>query len=304
MNNIYVTITNPSEGEEVSGTVTIEVDARGIEKVKFYVNGLYKGEDNVEPFQYNWDTTPYPEDQNATVEVRGYVGIVCLDIYSITVTVNNIYVKITNPQEGEVSGTVTITVDTRGIDIVQFYIDDYCLGTDCEAPFEHEWDTNGYGEDKQYTICVKGFTNDQIPNCSEQLSSYSEQPGILPIEPKDIDCIDVTVNNIYVTITNPPEGEEVSGTCLITTDTEGIDTVRFYIDDVNNPCECEDTEEPFECNWDTTGYSDGSHTIIARGYALGDFQDQDSVTCTVCNGSAGLWLGILVGCAGITKRRH
>ena len=32
----------------------------------------------------------------------------------------------------------------------------------------------------------------------------------------------------------------------------------------------------YKCNWDTTNYADGDYTIIARGYASGDFQDHSN----------------------------
>jgi hypothetical protein len=84
-----------------------------------------------------------------------------------------------------------------------------------------------------------------------------------------------------VTITNPANGSTVSGTVNVTTSTTGnIDEVKFYID---GTLVKEDTSDPYSYSWDTTAYSDGSHTILAEGYASGLLVDTDSVTVTVDN---------------------
>ena len=84
-----------------------------------------------------------------------------------------------------------------------------------------------------------------------------------------------------VTITNPSNGSTVSGTVSITTSTTGaIDEVRFYID---GSLKYTDTTSPFSWSWDTTTYSNGSHTIRVDGHASGVFKDDDSVSVTVNN---------------------
>ncbi len=83
-----------------------------------------------------------------------------------------------------------------------------------------------------------------------------------------------------VTITNPPNGAIVSGTVNITVSaTLCIDTVEFYIDGVLTYT---DTAAPFEYPWDTSPYAPGTnHTILVKGYCLGEFKDDDSVTVTI-----------------------
>ncbi len=196
-------------------------------------------------------------------------------------------VTITNPSEGEtVSGTVLITTTTTGcIDTVEFYIDSTLKYTDTAAPFEYSWDTTQY-TDGSHTIEAKGY-------CS---STYT-----------DNDVITVTVQNIpsYVTITNPQNGATVKGKVLITTDTSpDIDTVEFYIDGV---LEKTDTAAPFEWNWNTRPSGDGTHTITVKGYASGQFKDDDTITVTVKNKKnsiAFLSLLILFLPAGIYYRRR
>jgi hypothetical protein len=196
-------------------------------------------------------------------------------------------VTITNPSNGAtVSGTVNITTSSTGcIDTVEFYIGGSLVYTDPSAPFEYAWDTTTY-LDAPYTIEVKGY-------CS----------GVY----EDNDIISVTVDNstppAYVTITYPTEGQEVSGTITITTDTSGVDTVEFYID---TKLKYTDTSAPFEYNWNTKSVKDGSHTITAKGYSGGVLADEDAVNVTVKNKASIAILSFLVVFlpAGIIYRRR
>jgi phosphodiesterase/alkaline phosphatase D-like protein len=96
---------------------------------------------------------------------------------------------------------------------------------------------------------------------------------------------------ITVTITNPTEGEQVSGT--ITIEASAADTIQtvsrveFYIDDIIIGT---DTSQPYEWDWDTTAESDGSHMIKVVAYNAIDESSQDSITVIVLNNEAELLL--------------
>jgi hypothetical protein len=196
-------------------------------------------------------------------------------------------VTITNPSNGAtVSGTVNITASTTGsINEVRFYIDSSLKYTDTTAPFSWNWDTTTYSEGS-HTIRVDGYAS-----------------GVF----KDDDTITVTVDNIpiySVTITNPTDGQTVSGTVTCAA-TSNCTSVRWYIDGVYKT---EDTSVPFQYSWDTTLESNGSHTVKAEGYVSGVKQAEDTNTCTVdntssCLGTALLSMLILFGAAGIYRRR-
>ncbi|KYK28427.1 MAG: hypothetical protein HXS48_21410 [Theionarchaea archaeon] len=169
------------------------------------------------------------------------------------------FVTILNPQHGEtVFGIVDITADGC-TDTMEFYIDGVLEYTDTTPPFVYRWDTTTYS-DGSHTIFVEQYV------CG------------LPRN----DRVTVTVDNTvpHVTITNPQEGQPVSRTILITTDTHDIDTVEFYIDD---KLKHTDTTPPFEYKWNTRSSKDGTHAITVKGYASGIFIDNDSVTVTVKN---------------------
>jgi hypothetical protein len=72
------------------------------------------------------------------------------------------------------------------------------------------------------------------------------------------------------TITNPADGATVSGTVMISVEATGTPTI--YIDGSA-------VATAYSYNWDTTGYSDGSHSIKAQYN-----RKRDTITVTVNNG--------------------
>jgi len=103
----------------------------------------------------------------------------------------------------------------------------------------------------------------------------------------------VTGNNLHVSgstassdpptveITNPKDGEDVLGTCLIdaiASDDDGVSRVAFLVDDFPLG---EDDSEPYTAIWDT-GYSgNGWHTITAIAYDDEGNEGEDSITVCV-----------------------
>jgi hypothetical protein len=85
----------------------------------------------------------------------------------------------------------------------------------------------------------------------------------------------LTARPPYVTITSPEEGETVSGEITIETETDSaVTAVMFYVD---SNWVCTDTSDPFECEWDTCPYSNGSHTITAWAYGPQSLSDSGEI---------------------------
>jgi hypothetical protein len=239
-----VTITNPSDGATVSGTVNITTSITGaIDEVRFFIDGVLKYTDYTYPFSWSWDTTLETEGSH-TIRVDGYVSGVFADDDTVTVTVDNIpdpYVTITNPSESEeVSSTYTCTADSN-CESVKWYIDGVFKEEDFSAPFEYVWDTTAETNDS-HTVKAEGYNS-----------------GVYQCE----DLVNCTVNNetSYVTITNPSEGETVSG---------------------------------FEYNWNSKSVKDGTRTIVVKGYSSSTFVDDDTVNVTVANKASIALLSLLV----------
>jgi hypothetical protein len=157
-----VTITNPSNGATVSGTVSITTSTTGcIDTVEFYIDGVLRATDTTSPFSWSWNTTGETEGTH-TIEVMGYCSGVYKDNDSITVTVDNVpdyYVTITNPTNGStVSGTVTCTADSNCTS-VRWYINGVFKAEDTSAPFQYSWDTTQEAEDQQSTVRADGMVS-------------------------------------------------------------------------------------------------------------------------------------------------
>jgi hypothetical protein len=90
-----------------------------------------------------------------------------------------------------------------------------------------------------------------------------------------------------VDITNPSDGATVSDTVSIQADASdniGVTKVSCRIDSGSWN---DDSSSPYSWSWDTTSYSDGSHTITCRAYDAAGNYDDDSITVTVDNDGGG-----------------
>ena len=65
-----VALIRPSDGSLVSGQVLLEAtasDENGIATVIFLVDGDELGEDDIAPYTYDWDSTPYADNDTHTL---------------------------------------------------------------------------------------------------------------------------------------------------------------------------------------------------------------------------------------------
>src|SRR6266498_2526812 len=93
------------------------------------------------------------------------------------------------------------------------------------------------------------------------------------------------LGSLIVTITSPSSGATVSGTIAVNADASdnvGVAGVQFKLDGAN--LGVEDTASPYSVSWNTTGASNGSHTLtaVARD-AAGNTATSSAVTVTVDN---------------------
>ncbi|TFG12973.1 hypothetical protein EU537_07540 [Candidatus Thorarchaeota archaeon] len=144
-----VTITNPSDGEIVSGIVTITFSATDENPVVGY-EILIDGQLYYEDQTYDWDTT-VESDGDHSITCRARDNSKNWGEDSILVTVDNSgenlapSVTITNPVDGStVSGTVSITISVNDEETLtpDIYID----GTFVASASTYNWDTTGYAD--------------------------------------------------------------------------------------------------------------------------------------------------------------
>ncbi len=98
-------------------------------------------------------------------------------------------------------------------------------------------------------------------------------------------AVKVDNNAPTVSISSPSAGATVSGTPTVTAsaaDAVGVQSVQFRVDGAN--VGSADTTSPYSLAWNTTGLTDGEHTLsaVARD-AVGNTRTSANVTVTVDN---------------------
>lgn len=165
-----VSITAPTEGSNVSGSLTISADATddtGISNVSFIVDQSFIGQMATEPFDVLWDTTPFSDGPHQIIVVAtdesNNSQLTVMDI-----TVDNSAgpppdtivptVSITGPTVGsDVSGMVSVEVDATdnvGIAHVFFIVDQTFVGHTTTGPFQADWDTSSFSDGPHHIFVV------------------------------------------------------------------------------------------------------------------------------------------------------
>ncbi|WP_083969068.1 Ig-like domain-containing protein [Hyalangium minutum] len=147
-----VSITAPTAGTTVSGTVSLQASAsddRGVVRVELYQGTTLIGTDTAAPYSLSWNSRTVANGiRSLTAKAYDAAGNVGTSA-AVTVLVDNDVtsptVSITSPTSGAtVAGTVTITAtasDDRGVQKVDFYRGSTLLGTDTSAPYGIDWNT-------------------------------------------------------------------------------------------------------------------------------------------------------------------
>ncbi len=278
-----VSITSPSSGETLWGTVSITADAsddEGVSGVRFLLNGAPLGpEDTSAPYMTVWDTTTASDGSHTLTAVARDAAGNTTTSAAVTVSVDNPdtsdpTVSITSPASGAtVNGTITITADAaddEGVAGVRFFVDGSPVGAeDTSSPWSVSWDTTT-ASDGPHTLTA----------VARDAAGNTATSAAVTVTVDNPDTTDPTVS-----ITFPSTGATVSGTITITADAaddEGVAGVRFFVD--GSPVGAEDTSSPWSVSWDTTTASDGAHTLtaVARD-AAGNTTTSEPVFLTVAN---------------------
>ena len=173
-------------------------------------------------------------------------------------------IVISSPQGAAVvSKKVTIRADAsddKGIQKVEFYVDNELKETDYTSPYEWIWDTTSYPSGSH---TIKAMAYDTANQTAE-------------------DSISVTVDQPpQVSITSPSSRSNVCGIVSVevsASDDIGIKKVEFYLDDELKKT---DITSPFDWAWDTTFYPSGSHALKAVAYDTANQTAEDSISVTV-----------------------
>ena len=84
-----VSLTAPSAGATLAGSVSVRASANGATKVEFWLDGVRKSTDNTSPYTWSWDTTSSADGAHELV-AKAFSGTTLLDSTPArTVTVDN-----------------------------------------------------------------------------------------------------------------------------------------------------------------------------------------------------------------------
>ena len=259
-----VVIMSPVAGQELSGTIDIEVianDNTGINYIEYYIDGQSYSVDSIPPYIQEWDTESAEDDMEHIIAAVGYDNQGNSTLATpIAVYINNWddiapSGQIQNPIPGQtVNGTISIEItatDNIGVDNVELSINGIPRDTLSDFPYVYDWDTSQEIDDQSHVI-------------SAVVSDTSGNIGFIP--PVSV-IVDNQINDSTPPtglISNPISGQTVSGTVEITVlaqDDYGIENITFFIDGINIS---NDNTAPYLYAWDTTVLENGSeHTISA-----------------------------------------
>ena len=257
-----VEILSPNDEALVSGIVCVQVnaiDASGIKRVEFSVDGTLLYTDFSQPYSWDWDTTGHP-DGTHRVNVTAYANSSAVNFYHIQVSVDNTkpLLTITAPLDGSlVSDTVQVSAsasDSSGIVQVDFYVDGALLAADTSAPFGCSWNTLAQADGMRNLTCIAidGAGN---TNRVARLTVVDNSAPLIGIH-----SVSVWAQSGLVAVN--------------TSDPSGIDRVEFYLDDV---LQYTDYAYPYEWLWSGLSLPDGSHTVSVRSYdVLGHWSSASS----------------------------
>ena len=254
-----VTMTAPSEGATVSGTVAVQASAtddRGVTQVEFSVDGSSIGTDTnaADGWSVSWNTTLVADGTHAvTARATDTLGQTGMD--SNNVVVENAAtpptVSVTSPAEGAtVSGAVVVQAsasDDEGVTQVAFSVDGSAIGTDTDGSngWSASWDTMTELDGAHVVTATATDTSGSTSTDSNAVSVDNTPP--------------------VVTVSAPLAGATVSGTTHVeatASDNMAVASVQFFADGATIGTDTSPTGG-WSVSWNTTTVRDGAHTLTA-----------------------------------------
>jgi hypothetical protein len=290
-----VSITAPANGATVTGSVTVTAmasDNVGVLGVQFKLDGANLGaEDTTSPYSITWDATTATQGTHTLTAVARDAAGNTTTSAPITVTVANgtpPTVSISTPHNGDWIGNsvhIVATASSTGPALTSLKIygnggvvlQVACSGTTCALD---DWWTTTALPDAAYQIqAVATNALGQSTISTPPITLNKNQTSPVIASGASSDTVSPTV-----TITAPENGGTVSGGITITataSDNVGVVGVQFKVDGVN--VGAEDTVSPYSATWDTTGATNGSHTVSAVARDAAGNVATSSVSVTVNN---------------------
>jgi hypothetical protein len=258
---ILATLTSPTEGATLVGTVTLSATAGDPSKVKwvqFYAGTRLLGTDYTSPYSVSWNTTAEPtgpyalttraSDAAGNLEVSAPVNVtIARDTTAPTVS-------ITSPSAGAtVRSTVSVqatATDNSQVARVELYVDGSLSGTDSSSPYAISWNVSSVANG-EHTLTVKAY---------DVYDNVGTSPGVIVTVANDVTAPTVSV-------TAPAEGATVSGSSILTVDAVDdylMSRVEYFVDGLS--VGSSSSGAPYGYVWNSRSVANGAHTLIARAY--------------------------------------
>ena len=278
-------ISAPTNGSTVSGTVTVNVAASdnvGVSKVEFYLNGSVFGVIGAAPYSLTWNTTSNPNGSYVLTakayDAAGNVGQSSL----ISVNVNNVSADSSAPVISSFTmpaSSTSLTVPVTALSASDnLGVAGYLITESATAPAGSAAGWNA-SSPANFTFAATGsrtayaWSKDAAGNVSAAKTatvSITAQDATAPT----------------VAITSPAYGSTVSGTAAVVasaSDNVAVSKVEFY---VNGSLKATSTAAPYTFNWNTLSVANGAYTVSAKASdAAGNASILSNVTLYVANSS-------------------
>jgi subtilisin-like proprotein convertase family protein len=194
-----VTFTSPTNGQTVSGTITVSAnatDADGtVASVRFDLPDGTSVTDTTAPFTTTFDTTKVANSSSVVFKATATDNLGATATATVTVTVNNVAanqaptVTFTSPTNGQtVSGTITVSANATDADgtvaSVKFTLPDGTTVTDTTAPFSTTFDTTKVADGSRVFTAV----------ATDNLGATATTSVTVTVANGNADCLNTTFN--------------------------------------------------------------------------------------------------------------
>ncbi|WP_395851944.1 Ig-like domain-containing protein [Cystobacter fuscus] len=259
--SLLATLTSPTEGATLVGTVTLSASAGSpskVARVEFYVGTRLIGTDYTSPYSASWNTAaelagPYAlttrtYDASGNVEVSAPVNV--------TVASDNTAptVSITSPSAGAtVRATVSVqasATDNSQVSRVELYVDGSLIGTSSTSPYAISWNPSAVA-DGDHTLTAKAY---------DVYGNVGTSAGVIVTVSKD-------VTPPTVSVTAPTESATISGSFHLSanaTDDYLMSRVEYFID--GSLLGSTPYGPSYGYIWNSRTVTNGTHTLVAKAY--------------------------------------
>jgi subtilisin family serine protease len=275
-----IAFTSPGTGETLMGSMSIMASASdnvGVASVQFLVDGIAAGAPMLAPpYGWSWNTEGLTDGAHTlTAIARDAAGHEASASVEVQVTSDQEAptLALASPTGNIVSGVVPLVAtasDNVGVVSVEFLADGNMVGpSETAGPYEWSWNSAVVpnGTHTIWALARDAAGHETLASLTLTVANDSSPPTVL--------------------LTNPVGAPTVSGTTLLAataSDDIGVVSVQFLVDGVLNGVPA--PTSPYEASWNTTGVSNGLHTVSAVARDAAGHEATSSIAVMVANDSA------------------